>query len=615
MLKDQDIICFSSIDWDFIWQGHQEIMSSFAKNGNRVLFVENTGVRRPTLRDLPRLLNRLTNWRKGVGGIRQENKNLYIYSPLILPFPYSRIARLLNSFIMTQIIKKWEKVLHFSDSIAWVFLPSGTILSVIKNLSPKIVLYYCVDDLSQSSKLARKIVHTERELLQGADLVFATSDKLYQKCLQFNKNVFRFPFGFNPENFNLSRINSHEKPHEIAKLKTPLIGYIGGVHRWINQQLVKDLAQKHPDCSFIFVGPVQTEIKTLLSEKNLIFLGQKPKEALPLYVHHFSMCLIPYKITPYTTNVYPTKLNEYLVLGKPVISTPLPEVLSFNRSHGNVVEIAENAEEFSSRLNAILRNENEGEKKKERIEVALRNTWPERIEKMCLHIEKSLQERSVQEEKCWRENLVSLYKKTRRTMVKTTAVLVGCYLLVFHSPFLWWIAEPLRISNPPVRSDVIAVLAGGVGESGLAGQGYQERVQWAVNLYQQGYADHLLFCSGYVLSMQEAVLMRALAVELGVPKDKIILEKRPVNTYDYIVYLKEYLQRHNWNSVMIVSSPYHMRRVSLVAKKVLPQYRVRLSPLKQTEFFGNRGEVKIRHVRAILHEYLGLVYYAYKKYI
>ena len=62
MLKDENIICISSIDWDFIWQGHHEIMSTFAKNGNRVLFIENTGVRPPMIRDIPRIRKRIKNW-------------------------------------------------------------------------------------------------------------------------------------------------------------------------------------------------------------------------------------------------------------------------------------------------------------------------------------------------------------------------------------------------------------------------------------------------------------------------------------------------------------------------------------------------------------------------
>jgi hypothetical protein len=65
ILHGYDIVCFSSIDWQFIWQGHQEIMSTLAANGNRVLFVENTGVRAPAMRDLPRVRQRLRNWWRG----------------------------------------------------------------------------------------------------------------------------------------------------------------------------------------------------------------------------------------------------------------------------------------------------------------------------------------------------------------------------------------------------------------------------------------------------------------------------------------------------------------------------------------------------------------------
>ena len=81
MLRGQDIVCISSIDWDFIWQGHQEIMSTLAAHGNRVLFIENTGVRAPTLQDLPRLKRRLVNWWRSTRGFRKEKENLYLYSP------------------------------------------------------------------------------------------------------------------------------------------------------------------------------------------------------------------------------------------------------------------------------------------------------------------------------------------------------------------------------------------------------------------------------------------------------------------------------------------------------------------------------------------------------
>ena len=65
MLKGENIICISSIDWNFVWQGHQEVMSTFARNGNRILFVENTGVRGPRIGDISRIKDRIKNYLRG----------------------------------------------------------------------------------------------------------------------------------------------------------------------------------------------------------------------------------------------------------------------------------------------------------------------------------------------------------------------------------------------------------------------------------------------------------------------------------------------------------------------------------------------------------------------
>ena len=97
-MQGRDIICISSIDWDFIWQGHQEIMSTLAAQGHRVLFVENTGVRTPGLRDLPRIKHRLMTWWSGTKGFRQVRERLFVYSPILLPFPFQTRCR---SFAVT----------------------------------------------------------------------------------------------------------------------------------------------------------------------------------------------------------------------------------------------------------------------------------------------------------------------------------------------------------------------------------------------------------------------------------------------------------------------------------------------------------------------------------
>ena len=109
MTPRHDIICISSIDWDFIWQGHQEIMSTLAAEGHRVLFVENTGVRAPALGDLPRVRKRIRNWWRGTKGFREERPNLFVYSPLLLPLPYSRMARWINGYFMFRALRRWMR--------------------------------------------------------------------------------------------------------------------------------------------------------------------------------------------------------------------------------------------------------------------------------------------------------------------------------------------------------------------------------------------------------------------------------------------------------------------------------------------------------------------------
>jgi len=161
VIKDKNIVCISSIDWDFLWQGHQEIMTRFARNGNRVLFIENTGVRAPRIRDLGRIRSRIANWRKGVHGIRKIEEGLYVYSPIVLPFPYLRIARFINKKLIFAVLFKWLKTVNFSEPIVWTFLPTGLSIDLINKIDPAVLIYYCIDSFQASSKDARKVKKTE----------------------------------------------------------------------------------------------------------------------------------------------------------------------------------------------------------------------------------------------------------------------------------------------------------------------------------------------------------------------------------------------------------------------------------------------------------------------
>jgi len=114
-----------------------------------------------------------------------------------------------------------------------------------------------------------------------------------------------------------------------------------------------------------------------------------------------------------------------------------------------------------------------------------------------------------------------------------------------------------------------------------------------------------------------------LAVSLGVPKDSIILEENAGGTYQNVKFVKEILDKKGWRKALLVSSPYHMGRVSLVARKVAPGINFIYIPI-QGRFYSHAVNLKnkivakrinLKQIKGIIHEYLGIAYYYLKGYI
>ncbi len=618
MLTGEDIICISSIDWDFIWQQHQEIMTAFAKNGNRVLFIENTGVRSPRFSDTSRIWKRIVNWHKSTKGFRQEMPNLYVYSPLILPFPYSRLARIINRFLILRSLQRWGKVMQFQNPIIWTFIPTPIALDIQENIPHKAFIYYCTDNFAATSRSAKKIIAYEKQVLQKADAVFVMARNLVEYCKAYNSRTTCIPMGVNPAIFEKAA-EVTVMPKEIAGIASPIIGFIGGVRQSIDQELVVYLAHEFPKYSFVFVGPVQTDIVILKQCSNIIFTGRKHHQELGAYLKYFDVCIIPYIKDAYTDNISAAKLNEYLVLGKPVVSTNLHETELFNKENGDILYIAKNREEFKTLISRALIEDCETLKKR-RIHAAYNNSWAEKIEQMSLITQDIIVHRDNIHAN-WQKILTDIYRNVHRKAFRIIVSLAFAWGLLFYTPFVWICAKPLMISQPPVHADAIVVFAGGVGESGTAGQGYEERVQQAVELYNKGYADQLIFSSGYTYAFKEPLVMKALAISLGVPVRSITLEEKAKNTFENVKFTKEILARNGWGKILLISAPYHMRRASLVFHKVANDIKVTYVPITNGRFYMHKvkgiftRKISLSQINGIAHEYFGILYYWWKGWI
>ena len=101
-LAGRDIVCVGFADWDTeLWTNQHHLMARLAR-GNRVLFVESLGLRRPQLagRDLRRIARRL---RRGLAPPRHVD-GLDVLSPLVLPLHSSSAVRALNAHLLPALV-------------------------------------------------------------------------------------------------------------------------------------------------------------------------------------------------------------------------------------------------------------------------------------------------------------------------------------------------------------------------------------------------------------------------------------------------------------------------------------------------------------------------------
>ena len=87
------------------------------------------------------------------------------------------------------------------------------------------------------------------------------------------------------------------------------------------------------------IGPVaKIDPAALPRARNIHYLGRKDYEELPAYLAGWDVALMPFAINEATRFISPTKTPEYLAAGKPVVSTPVTDVV---RHYGDVEGVSD----------------------------------------------------------------------------------------------------------------------------------------------------------------------------------------------------------------------------------------------------------------------------------
>jgi glycosyltransferase involved in cell wall biosynthesis len=366
-VKGETIVCLSAAGWEGMWARAQQFMSIFAAQGNRVLYVD------PPITYLSPLKNPELR-RQAYDHVRKIDDRIRVYSPPVL-LPFGNIYRVVNRFNQRKLaagLKRVCRELGWQPTIYWTYLPNTADLPLPQEL---LLVYDCADEHTAFPGLIKKetVTAMERELFKRANVSLTSAGELYRSKKDLAPGLLLAPNGADVFHFNKALQPGLAVAPEIASLPRPLIGYIGAVSQWLDQELLAAAARTHPEWSLVLIGPVDTDVAVLKALPNVHLLGRKSYSTLPSYLKGLDLVLIPFKINELTRGVNPVKLYEYLAAGKPVVSSDLPEVRPFQPA----VAVYHNQQEFLQKLEDELAGDSPA-KTAERLRLARENSWQAR---------------------------------------------------------------------------------------------------------------------------------------------------------------------------------------------------------------------------------------------
>ncbi len=318
------LICFSHLRWNFVFQRPQHLMSRFAETG-RVIFWEEPEAALPEME--PAL------------GVRTCAETGVVVVTPSLPEALSADEReaTLKSLLDSYLAGEQGPV------VRWYYTPM--MLPFSRHIESACTVYDCMDELANFRFAPAELLGLERELLASADVVFTGGYSLYEAKKGLHPNIHPFPSSVDRAHFGRARAMD-AAPDDQGSLPRPRFGFYGVIDERMDLEMIAAVADAHPEWSIVMVGPVvKIDQADLPHRPNIHYLGGKTYDELPVYLGGWDVALMPFAINDSTKFISPTKTPEYLAGGKPVVSTPITDVI---RHYGDLesVFIADGAEAF-----------------------------------------------------------------------------------------------------------------------------------------------------------------------------------------------------------------------------------------------------------------------------
>jgi UDP-galactopyranose mutase len=318
----QSMIVFSHLRWDFVFQRPQHLMTRLA-HGARIYFFEE-----PVPDMAPPWLE-----------VTEPLPNLFVCRP------HSPVAE--GGFADTQlpVLQKLLELLiterQIERPVAWFYTPMA--LPLLQSLDAAAVVYDCMDELSAFHNAPPELLERERALLRAADVVFTGGPSLFRAKRALHGNVHCFASSVEQEHFGKAR-DSRLDHVEQRHLAHPRLGFFGVIDERFDVASIECLADTHPEWQIVLVGPVvKIDPATLPRRGNVHYMGQRAYAELPAFLAGWDVALLPFAMNVATRYISPTKVLEYMAAEKPIVSTPVTDVVE---PYGHIVHIGRDPRSF-----------------------------------------------------------------------------------------------------------------------------------------------------------------------------------------------------------------------------------------------------------------------------
>lgn len=346
-----DLVCFSHLRWDWVYQRPQHLLKRAAAD-RRVFYIEEPICDHGSLR---------LEVRERDGGVK-----------LVTPYlPEGLCSEVARTAVLNDLIGRFFSEQGIRHYVSWYYTPMA--LEFTRNLKPLAIVYDCMDELSAFKGAPEALKFHERELLKRADVVFTGGHSLYEAKREKHRSVHAFPSSIERDHFMQARTRG-EDPEDQKRIAHPRMGFFGVIDERFDIELLDAVAAARPHWQFVMLGPVtKIDPASLPQRLNIHYLGSKSYDELPKYIAGWDVALLPFAINDATRYISPTKTPEYLAAGKPVVSTPITDVI---RPYGqmDLVRIAGTPQEFIAAIEDALSPEAAGKEWLERVDKFLAQT-------------------------------------------------------------------------------------------------------------------------------------------------------------------------------------------------------------------------------------------------